>query len=185
MKRNLLVLMLLITVVATGADKSAPPPASADVALPLPSSGDVTLPLGEYNHLVELALKPIKKPDAPPLPYAIKRVELKLQAGNESILGNIQLQGEVFAKGATKVPLTSGITILDAHQEGRGLPLQQEGGTHVAILPGRAEFSVTLDAGLRLVQEAGRASFSIPAPSAGSAPSACSRRAGAGGAWAG
>jgi hypothetical protein len=169
MKRNLLVLMLLITAVATGADKSAPPPASSsDVALPLPSSGDVTLPLGEYNRLVELASKPVKKPDVPPLPYAIKRAELKLQVGNESVLGNIQLQGEVFAKGATKVPLTSGITILDAHQEGRGLPLQQEGGTHVAILPGRAEFSVTLDAGLRLVQEAGRASFNIPAPSAGS-----------------
>jgi hypothetical protein len=161
--------MLLIAVVATGADKNALPPASsANAALPLPSSGDVTLPLGEYNRLVELASKPIKKPDVPPLPYAIKRAELKLRVGSESVLGNIQLQGEVFTKGATKVPLTTGITILDAHQENRVLPLEQEGGTHVAILPGPAEFSVTLDAGLRLLQEAGRASFNLPVPSAGS-----------------
>jgi hypothetical protein len=46
--------------------------------------------------------------------------------------------------------------------------LEQQGGTHVAILPGPAEFSVTLDAGLHLVQEAGRASFNLPVPSAGS-----------------
>ncbi|HEV2989570.1 MAG TPA: carboxypeptidase-like regulatory domain-containing protein [Candidatus Angelobacter sp.] len=159
MKRNLLALMLVISIVATAEDKSS---------LPLPSSGDVTLPLGEYNHLVELAAKPVKKPEIPPLPYAIKRADLKLQVGNESVVGNIQMQGEVFSKGLTKVPLTHGITILDAHQEGRGLPLEQEGGAHVAILPGPAEFSVTLDAGLHLVQEAGRASFNLPVPSAGS-----------------
>ncbi|HEV2962528.1 MAG TPA: carboxypeptidase-like regulatory domain-containing protein, partial [Candidatus Angelobacter sp.] len=174
MKRNLLVLMLLVLMLliaigATGADKNAPPrPSSGDASLPLPSSGDVTLPLGEYNRLVELASRPIKKPDAPPLPYSIKRADLKLQVGNESVTGNIQLQGEVFTKGMTKVPLTNGITIFDARQEGRGLPLEQQGGTHVAILPGPAEFSVTLDAGLHLVQEAGRASFNLPVPSAGS-----------------
>src|SRR5205807_7874365 len=51
---------------------------------------------------------------------------------------------------------------------GRGLPLEQEGGKHVAMLPGPAEFSVTLDAGLHLNLEAGRASFNLPVPSAGS-----------------
>jgi len=40
--------------------------------LPLPSSGEVTLQLGEYNRLLELASKPVKKTDMPPLPYAIK-----------------------------------------------------------------------------------------------------------------
>src|SRR5205807_6376737 len=85
-----------------------------------------------------------------------------------SVLGTVQLEGEVFAKGVAKVPLTTGITILDAHQEGKVLPLQQEGGTHVAVLPGPSQFSITLDAGLHLALEAGRASFNLPVPSAGS-----------------
>ena len=78
------------------------------------------------------------------------------------------MQGETFNKGETKVALTSGMTILDARQEGKGLPLEQEGGTQTAILAGPAEFSVVLDAGLPLNIETGRASFSLPVPSAGS-----------------
>jgi hypothetical protein len=77
--------------------------------------------------------------------------------------------GEILHKGATKVPLTNGMAILDARQEGKSLPLELENGTHTAILPGPADFSVALDAGLSLSIEAGRASFSLPVPSAGSA----------------
>jgi Carboxypeptidase regulatory-like domain len=69
----------------------------------------------------------------------------------------------------SKVPLTSGMTILDAHQNGKGVPLLQENGTHIALLPGPGEFSVALDTGLPLRIEAGRASFSLPVPAAGSA----------------
>ncbi len=167
MKKSLLALMLVFAILANAEDKGSLPSAPPN-SLPLPSSGDVTLPLGEYNRLVELATKPVKKPEMPPLAYAIKRADLKLQVGSESVVGNIQMQGEVFTKGLTKVPLTSGITVLDARQEGRSLPLEQEGGKHVAILPGPSEFSVTLDAGLHLIQEAGRASFNLPVPSAGS-----------------
>lgn len=167
MKKSLLALILVFAIAANAEDKGLLPNSPPN-SLPLPASGDVTLPLGEYNHLVELATKPVKKPEMPPLSYAIKRADLKLQVGSESVIGNIQMQGEVFTKGLTKVPLTSGITVFDARQEGRGLPLEQEGGKHVAILPGPAEFSVTLDAGLHLIQEAGRASFNLPVPSAGS-----------------
>jgi len=60
------------------------------------------------------------------------------------------------------------MTILDARQEAKDLPLEQEGGTQTAILAGPAEFSVVLDAGLPLNIETGRASFSLPVPSAGS-----------------
>jgi len=159
MKRNLLVLTVVVSVTMFGQEKNG---------LPLPSSGEVTLQLGEYNRLLELASKPVKRPDTPPLPYAIKRAELKLRVGNESVLGTVQLEGEVFAKGLAKVPLTTGITILDAHQEGKTLPLERDGGAHVAILPGPSQFSITLDAGLHLALDAGRASFNLPAPSAGS-----------------
>jgi len=136
--------------------------------LPLPDPGNVTLTLDEYNKLVELAAKPPKKSDIAPLPYSIKHADVKLHVENDGVLGTVQLEGEVFRKGVSKVPLTSGMTILDAHQNGKGVPLLQENGTHTALLPGPGEFSVALDTGLPLRIEAGRASFSLPVPAAGS-----------------
>ncbi len=143
--------------------------AADDAALPsVPASGNVTLPLDEYNRLLELASKPTRKPDAPPVPYTMKRADLKFRVTNESVQGTVQLQGEILHKGATKIPLTTGMAILDARQEGKGLPLELENGTHTAVLSGPADFAVTLDAGLPLNIEAGRASFTLPVPSAGS-----------------
>ena len=152
--------MLLLPGFAVAADDAALPP--------VPSSGNVTLPLDEYNRLLELASKPARKPDTPPVPYTIKRADLKFHVTNESVQGTVQLQGEILHKGATKVPLTTGMAILDARQEGKGLPLELENGAHTAVLSGPADFAVTLDAGLPLNMEAGRASFSLPIPAAGS-----------------
>ena len=87
--------------------------------LPLPDSGNVTLTLDEYNRLVELAAKPPKKSDVAPLPYSIKHADLKLHVENNGVLGTVQLEGEVFRKGVSKVPLTTGMTILDAHRTTR------------------------------------------------------------------
>jgi hypothetical protein len=80
----------------------------------------------------------------------------------------VQLQGEILHKGVTKVPLTTGMAIFDARQEGKSLPLELEGGAQTAVLSGPAEFAVTLDGGLPLSIEAGRASFTLPVPAAGS-----------------
>jgi hypothetical protein len=137
-------------------------------ALPLPDPGNVTLTLDEYNKLMELASRPAKKSDAPPLPYSLKHAALKLKAGDDSVLGTIQFDGEVLKKGTIKVPLTTGWTILDAHRESKGVPLLQENGIQTAVLSGPAEFSILLDAGLPLRIDAGRASMSLPVPSAGS-----------------
>ena len=52
--------MLVLPGFAVAADDVAPPP--------VPSAGNVTLPLDEYNRLLELAGKPIRKPDTPPVP---------------------------------------------------------------------------------------------------------------------
>ena len=136
--------------------------------LPLPNSGNVTLTLDEYNKLMELASKPPRKSDLAPLPYSIKHADVKLRVENDGVRGTVQIEGEVFRKGMSKVPLTTGMTVLDAHQNGKGVPLLQENGTHMALLPGPGEFSVALDTGLPLRIEAGRASFSLPAPAAGS-----------------
>jgi len=134
----------------------------------VPTPGNVTLPLEEYNRLLELANKSPRHVESAPLPYTIKRGDLKLRVTTETVMGTVQLQGETFNKGETKVALTSGMTILDARQEGRSLPLEQEAGTQTAILAGPAEFSVVLDAGLPLNIETGRASFTLPVPQAGS-----------------
>ena len=136
---------------------------------PVPAPGSVTIPLDEYNHLIELAGRPTRKPDLPALPYVLKRAELKLTAGVGSIIGKIQLEGEVFNQSITKVPLVTGLTVFDAQRDGKSLPLLQDGGTHIGVLPGNNTFNVTLDVGLPLVVEAGRASFRLPVPAAGSA----------------
>jgi hypothetical protein len=162
MKTRLAMVMIFsayATMLCAGQEKSP---------LPLPDPGNVTLTLDEYNKLVELAAKPPKRPDLAPLPYSIKHADLKLRVEKESVSGTVELDGEVFRKGVSKVPLTSGMTIFDAHQNGKGIPLIQENGTHTALLPGPGEFSVALDAGLPLRIEVGRASFSLPAPAAGS-----------------
>ncbi|HWJ49066.1 MAG TPA: carboxypeptidase regulatory-like domain-containing protein, partial [Candidatus Udaeobacter sp.] len=135
--------------------------------LPLPNPGNVTLTLDEYNKLVERAAKPPKTPDTAPLPYSIKHADLKLRVENNGVMGSVELEGEVFHKGVSKVPLTSGMTILDARQNGKGVPLIQENGAHVALLP-TGDFSISLDTGLPVRIDAGRASFSLPAPLAGS-----------------
>lgn len=137
--------------------------------LPLPSSGNVTLSLDEYNRLITLAAKPVKKPEGAPLNYAIQHADLKLRVTSDSVVGSVELEGETYTKNATKVGLATGMTILDARQDGRFLPLQLDNGMITAVLPGSANFAVALDAGLPLGIEAGRASFAIPVPSAGSA----------------
>jgi hypothetical protein len=135
--------------------------------LPLPDPGNVTLTLDEYNKLVERAAKPPKNPDTAPLPYSIKHADLRLRVENNGVMGSVELEGEVFHKGVSKVPLTSGMTILDARQNGKGIPLIQENGAHVALMP-TGDFSISLDTGLPVRIDAGRASFSLPAPVAGS-----------------
>jgi hypothetical protein len=157
--KKLLAILMMFSVYAMGAETTP---------LPLPTTGNVTLTLAEYNRLVELATKAGKTHEKPPLPYALKRAEMKLHVASQTVLGTLQLDGEVFSKGAAKVPLTTGLTILNARQEGKSLPLEEEGSTSMAVLPGAAEFSVALETGMPLVIEAGRASFNLPVPAAGS-----------------
>ncbi|MBZ5499515.1 MAG: carboxypeptidase-like regulatory domain-containing protein [Acidobacteriia bacterium] len=164
MKSSTLSIVLVATVTMSAAilaqEKTAPP---------IPPAGNVTMPLDEFNRLVELAGKPPTKPNPPPIRHAIKRAELQLRATNELVRGTVQLEGEIFEKGTVKVPLISGMTIMDARLETRALPLQQQGGTQFAVLAGPGEFSVALEAALAMTIEAGRASFVLPVPSAGTA----------------
>src|SRR5260221_1134318 len=157
--KKLLAILMMLSVYAMGSETAS---------LPLPTTGSVRMTMANYTRLVDLPAKPDKKKEPPPLPYAIKRADTNLHVPNATVLGTVQLDGKVSSNGEAKVPLTTGLTILNARQEGKSLPLEQEGSTSTAILPGAAEFSVALDTGLPLAIEAGRASFNLPVPAAGS-----------------
>src|SRR5579862_7715915 len=142
MKNTLAVLVMAVLALIVSATMLRTEAVAEPKPLPLPDSGNVTLSLDEYNRLVELAGKAPKKPDTPPLSYSIKCAEIKLRVENESVVGSVRLEGEVFKKGAVKVPLTSGFTILDAKQENKALPLEQENGSQIAVVTGPSEFEI-------------------------------------------
>src|SRR5262245_32225023 len=166
MKRAIFLLLVMTTAVCAQQRDL-----KSSMSLPVPgpgSAGTVTLSLAEYNRLSELAASKPKITDAPPLPYALSRAAFKLRVEDQSIVGTVNLEGAVLNKGATKVPLTTGLTILEAKQASSALPLLQEGATHAAVLNGPAPFSVSLDVATSLSVEAGRASLVIPVPAASS-----------------
>ena len=159
MKKHIALLTVLFSISAFAQENSGGPR--------IPAPGNVTLTLDEYNHLVELS-RTGRRLDAPPTPYSLKRADLKLRATTDSVQGTLDFAGELFNKGMARVPLTTDFTILDARQDKKPLPLEQENNVDSAILAGPGDFSIALDAALQLSTQAGRAYFSIPAPQAGS-----------------
>src|SRR5713226_6392020 len=163
MKRTITMLLLLSSA-AYGQQRT-----KTDMTIPAPgSTGTVTLSLAEYNRLSELAARKPKPTDAPPLPFVLSRAAFKLRVDDQSLTGVVDIDGALLEKGSIKVPLTTGLTILEAKQSNNPLPLMQEGATHSAILNGPGPFSVSLNVASALTVEAGRASFIVPVPSAGS-----------------
>ncbi|HET6890470.1 MAG TPA: carboxypeptidase-like regulatory domain-containing protein [Pyrinomonadaceae bacterium] len=162
--RVAIILILILTTVAYGQRNS-----TKEVALPSSASpGTVTLSLAEYNRLIELAARQPKTADEPPIPFALSQAVFKLRVEDRRLTGSVDIEGSVLEKGATKVPLTTGFTLLDAKQVSNPLPLMQEGVGHAAIINGPGRFSVSLNVAAPLTVEAGRASFFVPAPAASS-----------------
>jgi hypothetical protein len=160
-----LILILLITVVAAGQVRNT------TISAPLPApgtAGTVTLSLSEYNRLVELATRKGTTPDEVPLPYVLSHAVFKLRVENQTLVGTVDIDGSLLAKGAVKTPLTTALTILEAKQAGNPLPLLQEGPHHAAILNGPGPFAVSLGVAAPLAIEAGRASFMLAVPLASS-----------------
>lgn len=166
MKRAI-VLILMLAIGVCGQQRDL----RSTMSLPAPtpgSAGTVTVSLTEYNRLTELATKKPRKSDAPPVAFVLSRVVFKLRVENQTVAGTVEIDGSVLEKGPTKVPLTTGLTVLEAKQAGNTLPLMQEGQTHAAILNGPGNFSVSLSVASALTVEAGRASLVLPVPAASS-----------------
>ena len=135
---------------------------------PASTAGTVTLSLAEYNRLVELSTSKAKSPDAAPLPFVLTRAAFKLRLEDQTLRGTVNISGTSLAIGPVKAPLTDGLTILQADQAGNPLPLLLEGSSHAAILNGPGPFAVSLGVASPLAIDAGRASFVLPVPAAGS-----------------
>ncbi|HEX5601856.1 MAG TPA: carboxypeptidase-like regulatory domain-containing protein [Pyrinomonadaceae bacterium] len=160
-----LILILLIAVVAGGQVRNT----TSNTTLPAPgTAGTVTLSLSEYNRLVELANRKDKTSDEVPLPFVLSRAVFKLRVENQTLVGTVDIDGSLLAKGSVKTPLTTALTILEAKQSNLPLPLLQEGTSHAAILNGPGPFAVSLGVAAPLTIEAGRASFTLPVPLASS-----------------
>ena len=96
---NFFALVLIISTIAMAQSQKGG-------GLPFPDSGGSLCLFDEYNRLLELASNHQKARDATQN-YSIQCAELKFRVENQSVLGAVQLEGEVFKKGVTKVPLTS------------------------------------------------------------------------------
>jgi hypothetical protein len=135
--------------------------------LPQGAPGTVTLPVADYDRLVDRAGQPERRPDPPPVDAVVGRADLRARVISNIVRGTLQLEGEVFQRGAVKVPLIKGATLLDARADGRPLPLLHEEGGHAAVLRGPSVFSVTLEWAAPLTPAPGRASFVLPSPAGG------------------
>jgi hypothetical protein len=169
MKRAI-ILVLLLTTAVHSQQRNFAVDAAIPTPVPVPDSsaalGTVTLALAEYNRLVELATRKPKTDDAAPLPFVLSRAAFKLRVQEQSLLGSVDIDGNVLEKGSIKVPLTNGLTILEAQQAGKPLPLLQEGPIHATVINGPGAFAVSLNLASALTVEAGRASFIVPVPPA-------------------
>jgi len=157
------ILILTLTASASAQMRNA----RAEVPIPAPAStGTVTLSLAEFNRLTELAARKPKASEAAPLPFVLSTAAFKLRVEDSALTGTVEIAGNVLDKGFVKVPLTTGLTVLEARQANNALPLLLDGTRQTAILNGPAPFAVSLSVASALTIEAGRASFSIPVPAA-------------------
>ena len=163
----ILILLLTITTCITTHGQHR----NSTTTVPLPTTaaaGTVTLSLSEYNRLIDLSTRKTTSPDAAPLPFILSRAVFKLRVENQTLLGSVNIDGTSLFKGPVKAPLVTGLTVLQADQSGNPLPLLLEGSSHAAILSGPGPFGVSLGVASALTIDAGRASFVLPVPAAGS-----------------
>jgi hypothetical protein len=132
-------------------------------------AGTVTLLRTDYDRLLELSSRTGAIPERAPLPAALGRADIKIRVDGTMARASIALEGEVFHSGVVKVPLITDATLLDARMAGGPLPLVTENNAHIALIPGPATFSATLDWAAPLTMSPGRGSFVLPVPPAGSA----------------
>ncbi len=155
---------LVVVMVAVAAPLSA---RQGPRIVPERAPGTVTLPVADYDRLLDRAAQPSGGGDQPPIPAVVARAELVGRVDGDVARGTLRLDGEVFQRGAVKVPLVSGATLAEGRADGRILPLLQDGDSHSGILTGPAPFVVTLDWTAPVEPTPGRVSVLLPQASSG------------------
>src|SRR5881227_3993093 len=130
--KRLVIVLTFLAIVARGQEHSLPP----QRVVPQSAPGTVTLTLAEYNRLLDLAAHKPKPAEAAPLPYVLSHAAFKLRLENDSVLGALEIEGDVLQKGLTLVPLTTGLTITEAQPTPKPLPLLQEGNATATVIDG-------------------------------------------------
>jgi hypothetical protein len=155
----------ILILILTGSSFAQTRNARIEVPVPAPTStGTVTVSLAEFNRLTELAARKPKASETAPQPFVLSTAAFKLRVEDSALSGTVDISGNVLDKGFVKVPLTTGLTLLEARQANNALPLLLDGARQTAILNGPAPFAVSLSVASALTVEAGRASFTIPVP---------------------
>jgi hypothetical protein len=129
--------------------------------------GTVTLPITEYDRLLDRAAAQPAAGEQPPIPAVVARADLIGRVAGDIARGTLRLEGEVFQRGAVKVPLVSGATLSEARADGRALPLLQDGDLHSGVLTGPAPFVVSLEWTAPVEATPGRVSVLLPQASSG------------------
>ena len=132
-------------------------------------TGTVTMTRTDYDRLIDLASRPGRGTEPPPVAAALTRVNIRARVDGLAVRASMQLDGEVFRAGVSKVPLITGATLLEARMGDGPLPLLAEGTNHFAFLTGPSTFSATLEVGTAVATAPGRGTFTLPVPEAGSA----------------
>jgi hypothetical protein len=156
--RRLVVAIVLLTLPALSAAQDGP----------RGGPGTVTMTRTDYDRLIDLAARPAGAPDPIPVPAALTHADIRARVDGLTVRASMQLNGEVFRTGISRVPLIKGATLLEARMGDRPLPILTEGGSHVALLPGASTFSATLEVGTTVTSAPGRGTFTLPVPEAGS-----------------
>src|SRR5262249_27534031 len=159
--------MTKLTTPLTALFMTIAPVVSAQPPRPADTPRSVTLTVTEYNRLIDLAARPPQPQTAAPVAAVVSSADLRIRVDRETARGVFAVAGDVLRPGVAKVALLSGATLLDATIAGRPLPLVAEGTAQTALLPGPGPFTLNLDWGAPLTFAPGKASFVLPALTAG------------------
>lgn len=127
------------------------------------ASGTVTMSLPEYNRLIDDAARPPKATPTPPIAATLSKAELRLRIDGALASGAFKLEGEVFAKGPSRVPLIAGATLVDATLQNAIPTLTLDGALHSIVIVGPRPFSLDLSWAGSVATETGRSTITIPA----------------------
>lgn len=156
--------LVLIAASAAPMAGQAPPPASSAN----PAAGWVVIPVEDYRALRAKAYPPDPEPGAPPVEWALTRIDCDLRVNGDSASGEARLTVDVLKDGWVRLALPRSLKVRSARVEGRPVALLSEPGRDPVVLLSRVgRVVLTLEIATPVLTQGGAESFSLPASGAG------------------